>query len=494
MKHRLTFILIALTLLLLVMPPGQASAQEDKLEIVVTAYPRLVFYGDRAPVTVSISNIGENQIRKVILHSSTNEETEVGNIAAGVTVTSTLYLENYEMGKNEVEIYAKWESGESARWAIQFEVRPPEESITLRLIDAPASIYEGMVFTAQLEVQNLWQQAVSGTRIKSGQDVLYYVGALNPNESLQIELRIENYEIGINRLQLVADHERGSSSPIPLEFEVIPAEYAVKAYLTKSSSPTYLTEPLEFYIVVAANEDADVTDLELKALTEGIEPNGYYIGTPVSPVQQVSTSDIQSLLFPTQPQPQEAPQTVATGEELFFEVSDIGVGNQPLRFQISFRLGKAIVQEEFSVDVKVLENPSMQLILAAPIEGVVGNDLMVTLHVANSLPIQVDAVSVVPLGDIDVAPAEFFIGGMAPDNFLPAYFKVSSDGLKDGDELYFKLVYRVGQNTYETSPLHAVISLEKEQNRNPAIIIVPIVVVALLVVLVWLLRRKRWTR
>jgi hypothetical protein len=134
------------------------------------------------------------------------------------------------------------------------------------------------------------------------------------------------------------------------------------------------------------------------------------------------------------------------------------------------------------------------LIQAQRIVAKKGDEATVILHVANDLPVQIDGVRVVPVGDIEASPAEFFIGTMSSNDFLPANFKVETSNLNDGDQLSFKLVYSIGTRTYETQPMNAVIHLESASSTNLVVYIVPPVVVVLLVILWFLMRRRKWTR
>jgi hypothetical protein len=492
LKHALLLTTLILSLSLFL--PLQASAQQTQLEIEATVQSHLIFDGDRLPVAVALSNVGGNSLQNVIVSASTGEKRAMGTIQAGTAQEVALFLENYKLGKNQVEIFATFSGGESDHIPVWFEVRPPEESVTLRVTDAPQSIYEGTVFTAQLQVQNLWQQAVSGVRIKNGDKVLYFVGALQPNQSLDISLRVEEYKTGPNLLQLVAEHERGSAPPVPLEFDVIPADSAVKVYLSSLSSATYPTEPIKLSLVVAASEQAGITQLELKALNQGIQPTGYYLGEQTAEGQEVPVIDVTSLLTGTSQTEEETTTRSVRGRELTFEVADPGVGTQPLSFQVSYRLGSVVVQREFKVDAKVLEAPSVRLIQAERIEAKKGEQAIVMLHVANDLPIEVEAVRVVPLGDIEASPSEFFIGTMSSNDFLPANFKIETDNLHDKGQLSFKLVYRIGRQTYETQPLQVTIHLEQTERTNLIVYIVPPVVVVLLVLIWWSLRRRKWTQ
>jgi len=496
MKARLALILTLATLLTLTIPWAQAFAQTAWLEIAVTNYPRLVFDGDRVPVTMSISNTGDVEATVVTLRSSTGESKDVGNISSRVTVTSTFYLKKYQLGMNEVEVYAQCSDHISTHWKLTFEVRPPSGSISLQVLDAPSSIYQGSPFEPQLRIQNLWQQAVNGALIKSGDTVLYNVGTIAANTALTVTPRVEDYRIGANHLDLVAQSEKGTAAVVPLDFNVIPADQAVKVFLSKSTSPIYKAQTLQFYIVVAASQDATVNDLELKAVTEGIDPRGYFLGDKVPPAAEVQPTqgiDLTSLLYPSAATTQstQEPETVVEGNELYFEARDLATGTQPLRLQISYRVGSVVVQREFTVNATVLETPGVHLIQAEQIKAAKDKDLVVTLHVANRLPVTVQAVSVIPLSDIPTSPTEFFIGEMAPDDFLPAYFKIADNYVVEGKDLSFKLVYRVGTDNFETAPLHAEIHMDEEQTSNAALVIIPIVVVVLIVVLVLLLRRRR---
>jgi hypothetical protein len=483
-------ILISLLLLFLSLPP-QAEAQEISLELEVVQYPHLIFEGDRLPVTVSLSNVSGNQLSNVTLRSSTGEKKVIGTLQPAVDQESTIFLENYSIGMNSAEIYATYSNGESPHRTIWFEVRPPSESITLRIINAPKSIYEGTPFSAQLQVQNLWQQAVSGVRIKNGTETLYYVGALNANQSLDLNLRIDKYETGINRLQLVAEHERGSAPPVPLEFEVIPADSAVKVYLASLSPAVYRAETLKLTLVVAASEQAGVSELELRALNQGVQPTGYYLGEQIAEVQEMPEVDITSLLTGGSQTGEEEISRSVRGRELTFEAYDPPIGTQKLSFQVFYRLGSAVIQKEFSVDTSVIENPSIRLIQAERVHATKGEETLVMLHVANDLPVSVDAVSVVPVGDFDTSPSEFFIGTMSSNDFLPASFRVQTDQFNDGDRISFKLVYRIGRQTYETSPIDVVIHLEQASKASLIVYIVPPVVFVLLVLILWSLRRRK---
>jgi len=393
-RNLITNVLIVILLLLLFFSlPPQAEAQDISLELEVVQYPHLIFDGDRLPVTVSFSNVSGNQLSNVMLRSSTGEKKTIGTLPSAATQESTLFLENYRMGMNSVEIYATYYNGESPHRTIWFEVRPLSESITLRIINAPQSVYEGTPFNAQLQVQNLWQQSVSGVRIKNSAQTLYYVGALNANQSLDLNLRIDKYETGLNRLQLVAEHERGSAPPLPLEFEVIPADSAVKVYLSSLSPVNYPAETLNISLVVAASEQAGISELEIKALTKGIQPGGYYLGEQIAEEQQVQAVDIASLLTGgSQTEEEQEVDRSVRGRELTFEAYDPPIGTQKLSFQISYRLGSSVIQKEFSIDTSVIESPSIRLIQAERIEADKGDETLIMLHIANDLPVSVDAV------------------------------------------------------------------------------------------------------
>ena len=494
MRRKISILVIA-GVLAASLVPALSYAAGPALELEVTACPTLVFDGDRVPVEISVTNAGDARASEVELRSSGGESRVLGAIEAGTTREATLYVNSYRSGSNQVDVFATHSTGETEAWTVRFEVRPPEEAVTLRVLDAPHSIYEGTVFVAQLQIQNLRQDGVAGARIMNGQEVVYYVGALNPNESIGFSLRIDDYEVGVNHLQLAANHELGTAPPVDLQFEVIPAEHAVRAYLASLSPFTYASENLELSIVLAAPEGAEVAELEILALSDGVQPSGYYLGNQVAAQEEVEGIDIESLLTGPPPEEEQELDRVVRGRELTFELADAGVGNQDLEFQLSYRLGASVVKRAFSVDTTVLAAPGVHLIRAERVVATQGNDAVVTLHVANDLPVKVDAVRVLPMADVEVAPSEFFVGSMSPDDFLPAHFKVPTDGLEDCHELQFKVVYRIGHQTYESAPVATVVHLEQANSTNPAFFIVPILAAVLAIALFWHLRRRRqWTR
>lgn len=495
MRPKYALVLIALMLILTLLLTPQVLAQDISLEIEVTQQSYLIFDGDRLAVTVSLTNVSDSALQDIVVHSSAGDVRAVGTMAPGTAQNVTFSIENYQMGNNQLEIYATYSGGETAHRSIWFEVRPPNECVTLRVVNAPQAIYEGGNYTAQLQVQNLWQNPVSGVRIKNGDDVLYYVGALNPNQTLNISLPVPGYKIGNNSLQLVVDDERGSAPPVNLSFEVISADSAVKVYLASLNPAAYPAEPLNFSLVVAASDVAGVSDLEVKALTDGIQPAGYFLGEQTAQQQQLPEINVQSLLTgQTQTQEQQEPAKAVRGKELAFTMQDPGLGTQPLNFQVSYRIGSVSVQRAFTVNAQLVGSPSVLLIQAQRIVAKKGEEATVVLHVANDLPVQIDGVRVVPLGDVEASPAEFFIGTMSSNDFLPASFKVETSNLKDGDQLSFKLVYSIGTQTYETQPMNAVIHLDPANSTNLVVYIVPPVVVVLLVIMWLLMRRRKWTR
>jgi len=215
----------------------------------------------------------------------------------------------------------------------------------------------------------------------------------------------------------------------------------------------------------------------------------------VAAEEEVQTLDVQSLLIGPQETEEEQLNRTVRGRELNFELAEPSIGNLTLSFQMSYRLGSTLIQKEFIVNTLVLETPTIQLIRAERVVATQGEDAIVTLHVANNLPVKAESVMVVPIGDFDALPSEFFIGKMSPDDFLPANFKVPTDDLRDGDELAFKVTYRIGRQNYETPSVTTIVNIEDSQESNAGIfIILPVVVIAILVTTWIIRRRKRWTQ
>jgi len=494
MKNKLLHGVI-LILIMALFPLAHVAADGPDLELEIVSFPDLAFEGDRIPVEVTLSNVGDAIAPDVILRTSKLDKKSLGDIQSGIEIQETLYLQDYNSGNNRIDIFATYAGMESERKTIKFEVRDPRESITLRIIDAPQLIYDGTIFVADLEVKNLRQDAISGARILNQGEVVYYVGALEPNETLPVTLRLKNYNIGTNNLALVADYEKGSAPSVPLGFEVVPADSAVRVYLSALSSSIYLSENMEISLVVSAPEDAGISHLELKSPTEGVQPAGYYLGEQVAEQEEPQTIEVGSLLTGSNTNEEEEESRVVKGRELTFTVTKPNVGNQTVIFELNYRLGSSVVQEEFSVNTLVLDPPSIKLIQAERVIAKEGEDAIVTLHVANNLPVQAESVTVVPVGEFETLPSEFFIGEMSSGDFLPANFKVPTDNFQDGDAVSFKVQYRVERQNYETPPIQTTITIEKQSRSYVGLIVILTIVVIIVILAIWLLRRRRrWTQ
>ena len=467
----------------------------ESLALRVIDAPASIYYGIPYIATLEIENLWEQRVYGTRITSGGTAHYYVGVLYPNETKRIELRIENYQIGSNFFILIAEHDRGSSAPINLRFEVRPEMESLTLRVIDAPALIYEGMTYSAKLQIENLWEQPVYGTRITSGNDVLYYVGVLYQNESKIIDLRIDDYEIGINREHLVVKHDRGLSSPLSLEFEVIPAESAVKAFIGSLDSPVYVTEAVDLSIIVAASEDAKISELEVKALDERVKPQGYYIGKWIASQEEFDLSemiDISSLLTGGGAGGgEEIPERVIRGRELNFTGHDLEVGTNSLKFIVSYRLGSAVVRQELSVDIEVLAASQVKLILAKPVVDDPKTGVQVTLHVANALPVEIDAVSVIPEDDVNTSPSEFFIGKMSSGDFLPAFFQIPKENLREGQVLQYRVVYSVGRQTYETEPIRIMVDF-KEQPFSLQLywILLIILIVIGLALLVWWLRRR----
>jgi ubiquitin-protein ligase len=471
---------------------------DESIAIRVVQSPTSIYSGGIYEAQIEVHNLRPETVPWVTISSNNEVLYYVGSLAANELREIQLRIEEYEVGTNEVKLTAEHQWGRTYPLSLKFEVRRPGESVALRIIQAPVSIYEGEIFEALIEVKNLRLEPVSRIFIKNGNDVVYYVGALDADEEREIELQLIDYMIGENQVILEAESESGHSKPILLEFDVIAATTAVRVYLASSNSPVYVAEDLQFSVVIAAPEDADITELELRALDERVRPSGYYLGEQVAAQEEIDPIEIESMLALTQGvEEEEEPEKAVKGRELNFNARVAEPGSQSFDFQVSYRLGSVVVRHEFVVSAEIISPRSVKLIQADRITVSGDEETTVTLHVANGLPFDVEAVSVVPVGNTTTSPSEFFVGQMAPDDFLPAFFKVPSEELKDCDELFFKVVYRVGRQTYESTPLRVAVEADRSEVADVEWYIIPLIILAViaLVLLSWrvvrFIQRKR---
>ncbi len=369
-------------------------------------------------------------------------------------------------------------------------------------------IFNGETYEAQIVVQNQRPTEVTGIKVvnENGRDI--GVGSLEANASTTITIRVrpENYSLGDNnQVKLKAVHELGTSPPLNLQFGVRTENAPVGVYLVDSNSPIYLGSKLKFTLVVAGSGDSLAEDLRINSLSENVLPQGYWLGEEMKNLtqQEVSTEQVQdaigmgSLLGGAAPSGADTSEggeeqgkneeRAIIGRRLYFEARNLDYDDNALKFEISYELGDRVVRREFEVDYHIHHSPEVMLIQSDPVNVVEGSTATISLEIANEMEEKVQAVRVKPPENVEVTPRPvYWIGPMSPDEFLPVEFKVDTSELQDEENLKFRPVYRVGEQSVTGSPISVNVNI-KESKDAPIkyYVAVSVAVVAILLLLFW---------
>jgi hypothetical protein len=276
----------------------------------------------------------------------------------------------------------------------------------------------------------------------------YNIGALGPGESITIAIPIKAAAYtseGTYFPEVCVEVDNGGSVrfPVPVKVESSSVEILEKDVPSEIS----LNESKEIAMVVANNRPNSVSgvNVHVKAEHEALEftPERIFIGN-LAPYEQ---------------------------REVNFSVTPLSVGNKDIQFVVEYKNGINSHRNAFKSAVFVRSNADVRLILVdAPKSVLKGEVAKIDFDVANGMPKDVKAVSVVPVsnedGRVSILPSEYFIGDMEVGDVFSASFDVDTSELSAGDNrIAFKLAFR-DINTdriYETRGYEVHIEVKEPQ-------------------------------
>lgn len=166
-----------------------------------------------------------------------------------------------------------------------------------------------------------------------------------------------------------------------------------------------------------------------------------------------------------------------------------GLGSETVyEFKAGIRYGSSDDLFDNGSTLSFHENKGVMLIQAELVSAVEGKDTVVSLEVANLTSEDIEAVRVIPPENYKITPSARWIGSMDVDSYLPADFRLKTEGLEDGDNLSFYAVYRSGGETHKSTPLTVGVELEEPKSGLSLYILVIPVVVVLAFVLIYFWR------
>jgi len=305
----------------------------------------------------------------------------------------------------------------------------------------------------------------------------YNVGSLGQGQSILISLPIKadgSVSDGTYFTELYIEVDNGDNVrfPVPVKVESSSVEILEKDIPADIS----LSESSEIVIVVANNRPNSVSGVQVhvQAETEELEflPERIYIGN-LAPYEQ---RDLKFALIP---------------------LSD---GEKDFQFVVDYKNGVNSHRNTLDSAVSVKSSSDIKLILLDAPESVAkGEVAKIELDVANGMPKDVKAVTVVPVSDsrkVRILPSQYFVGDMEVGDVFSASFDIDSSELKVGDnKIAFDLSYRDidTDRIYETRGYEVNIEVKEQQKEDlPAIALAfAALLVVLLVVGVIMWRRAK---
>ncbi len=276
----------------------------------------------------------------------------------------------------------------------------------------------------------------------------YNVGALGPGESITIAIPIKAAAYtrdGTYFPEVCIEVDNGDNVrfPIPVKVESSSVEILEKDVPSEIS----LSESKEITMVVANNRPNSVSGVKVhvKAKTEELEftPECIFIGN-LAPYEK---------------------------RDVNFSLTPLSPGNKDISFEVEYKNGVNSHRNALESAIFVRSNADVRLILVdAPKSVLKGEIAKIDFDVANGMPKDVKAVSVVPMsngeGKVRILPSEYFIGDMEAGDVFSASFDVDTRDLSAGENrIAFKLTFRDidSDRIYETEGYEVNIEVKEPQ-------------------------------
>ena len=276
----------------------------------------------------------------------------------------------------------------------------------------------------------------------------YNVGALGPGERITIAIPIKvttHTSDGTYFPEVCVEVDNGDDVRFPLPVKV--ESSSVEIIEKDVPSDISLSESKEVAMVVANNRPNAVSgvNVHVKAKSEELEftPEQIFIGN-LAPYEK---------------------------RALNFSLTPLSAGNNDIQFVVEYKNGINSHRNTLETAVFVRSSADVRLILVdAPKSVLKGDVAKIDFDVANGMPKDVKAVSVVPArngeGRERILPSEYFIGDMEAGDVFSASFDVDTSELSAGEtKIAFTLAFRDRDTdkTYETAGYDVYIEVKEPQ-------------------------------
>lgn len=369
--------------------------------------------------------------------------------------------------KVEPEVLMPGDTGTIAVTIMNMDTKSSEtESTTSGGLGGATSSTKVSEVSAEIETIRLSSSGEIEWLQKCSHRTQYYnVGSLGQGQTILISLPIkaeDSTSDGTYFTELYIEVDNGDNVrfPVPVKVESSSVEILEKDIPADIS----LSESSEIAIVVANNRPNSVSGVQVhvQAETEELEfiPERIYIGNLAAYEQR----------------------------DLIFSLTPLSEGNKDLQFIVDYKNDINSHRSTLDSAVSVKGSSDIKLILVAAPESVAkGEVAKIEFDVANGMPKDVKAVTVVPMSDsrkVRILPSQYFVGDMEVGDVFSASFDIDSSELKIGDnEIAFDLSFRDidTDRIYETRGYE--VNIEVKEQQKGALPAIALAFVALLVVL-----------
>lgn len=269
----------------------QIDVQQPQLAIALEG-PSEVVYGKPQLYRIRVRNTGNAEVRNVAVAMSAepygSNQSDIGDISAGSERIVEVELTFQQSGTLPIVATAISDvSKVDARAAIDVQVRQSELAAQWY---GPSEFYQGSVVDYELELSNTGAIAAVGTNCivklpagaevvsmppsatRSGDFIKWDVMKIEPNEKVNIPLRLSLSRIGDNQLAFVGTCV--SSNEAKAEFKThIDAIADLHLTVVDPVAPAPVGQPVIYEVVIANRGKKSANDIEVIAqFSEGIEP------------------------------------------------------------------------------------------------------------------------------------------------------------------------------------------------------------------------------
>jgi hypothetical protein len=187
-------------------------------------------------------------------------------------------------------------------------------------------------------------------------------------------------------------------------------------------------------------------------------------------------------------------------QDIHFSLNPSEMGVASVTFNLTYRNGDNPHHEQLTIPFIVIDVLDVAPVLNRfPSEVAKGTVERVSVEVYNAKTEEITGVIVTPITDVPIAPSQYFIGSMDPDDVFSASFDVDTSSLAEQDyAIAFKVSFKQDNEYYETPVVSSSFTVTPPRIADQqSSLIIPIGILLIIVIIIlffYFKRRKRRSR